>query len=428
MPALLCRLQVFSRLLLEELRAHLQQSADENPAAASVCSTSSSGGSGSWSELAGALSASSATPLRLLEAQRQSDLHLLRFEPSTASASSAAAAAAAAAAGSRPQHQQPESAAEFSRSSGIRADDLLLLVGRPAAAGAAGAAPGLPPAAVALAAVESLHQQHQSERRQQQGLQGRHKQLLLTARVSLKSGAGGAARLLLQQQLTPGTSWQAVRLMSLTPHLRQLQALVAAQRLPPLLLAELLSPGTTSASRGSGSAGTQQQQQLAAVQPPLPAPMLRQLQQQYNSSQQASIAAAAAGYQPASSAAAAAAAAQGALAAAPAASSRGQRHVTLVQGPPGTGKTSAILGMLSVFLSANTPRGAGSGSSKAVSAGQAPARSKQPLPPSGAAAGRPAVVINPAVRVLLCAQSNAAVDELCTRLASRGVVGRCAVG
>ena len=417
-------MQVFSGLLLEELRAHLQQSADENPAAASICSTSSSGGGGSWSELAGTLSASSAAPLRLLEAQRQSDLHLLRFEPAAAGASgAAAAAAAAAAAGGQPLYQPPESAAEFSRSSGIRTDDLLLLVSRPTAAGAVGAAPGLPPAAVALAAVESLHQQHQSERRQQQGLQGRHKQLLLTARVSLKGSGGSAARQLLQQQLTPGTSWHAVRLMSLTPHLRQLQALVAAQRLPPLLLAELLSPGTTTAGSGSGSGGAHQQQPLAAVHPPLAAPMLRQLQQHYNSSQQAAIAAAAAGYQPARSAAAAGAA-QGAVQAAPAASSRGQRHVTLVQGPPGTGKTSAILGMLSVFLSANAPRGSGSGSGKAGSAGKAPASSKQPPPAAHVAAGRPAAVINPTVRVLLCAQSNAAVDELCTRLASRGVVGR----
>jgi senataxin len=268
-----------------------------------------------------------------------------------------------------------------------------------------------------------LHQQHQSERRQQQGLQGRHKQLLLTARVSLKGSGGSAARQLLQQQLTPGTSWQAVRLMSLTPHLRQLQALVAAQRLPPLLLAELLSPGTTTASRGSGSGGAEQQQQLATVHPSLPTPMLRQLQQHYNSSQQAAIAAAAAGYQPASCAATAGAA-QGALAAALASSNRGQRHVTLVQGPPGTGKTSAILGMLSVFLSANAPKGVGNG--KAGSNGKPPASSKQQVPPAAvtAAAGRPAAVINPTVRVLLCAQSNAAVDELCTRLASRGVVGR----
>lgn len=397
-------MQVFSRLLLEECRAHLQQVLEESPAAV-LCSSSppngstSASGSSRRAEVAAALSDAGAEPLRLLEVQRQSQLHALRFEP--------AAAPAAAAAGQ--PGRQPETAAEFSRRCGIRADDLLLLVGRQAAAGAApGSVSSAPP--MALAAVDSVHQQQLPEGRQTQGAQGRARQLLLSARVSLAGGGAG-----MHAHFTAGTAWQAVRLMSLTPHLRQLQALVAAQRLPPLLLAELLSPATTAAASQRAPA------QLAAVQPPLAPPLLAQLQGQYNRSQQVAIAAAAAGYRPAAMAPAAGASGS----TRPAAASASQQ-VVLVQGPPGTGKTSAILGMLSVFLAANTPK-CPAGASKPGGGGS----SKPGAPPGSTAAQPPRrapAVVNPTARVLLCAQSNAAVDELCMRLASRGVVGRCALG
>lgn len=415
-----CCAQVFSRLLLEEVRAHLQQAAEESPAAAALCSgrggsagrgggsrDGGGGGSPGWPEVAAALAASVAVPLQLQEVQRQSDLHMLRFEPSSGTAAGGTAGG------------QTLSVAEFGRSSGVRADDLLLLVSRPsggAGAAAAAAAAGAPPPrpAVLLAAVESVHQQQLAEGRQTQGKAGRARKLLLTTRANLR-GAGSAA----SAAAAPGSSWQAVRLMSLTPHLRQLQALVAAQRLPPLLLAELLSPGTTAASR-------QAPQQLAAVQPPLPSALLAALQKQYDTSQQAAIAAAAAGYQPAS------AAAQGRGTAGSVGGSadnthssgngmsrsQGSKQLVLVQGPPGTGKTSAILGMLSAFLAANSPK---LGSSKASSRAGASGSSSE----AAAARRHPLAVVNPTVRVLLCAQSNAAVDELCARLAARGVVGRC---
>lgn len=418
-------LQIFSQLLLEEVRAHLQAEAEESPAAAVLCS----GGGGDWAQLAAALAASGAVPLRLQEVQRQSDLHVLRLEPSASTGPGGQAAP-----------RSPESAAEFSRSSGIRPDDLLLLVSRPAApvgtaasSAAAGGVPGGGQAAVALASVDSLHQQQLPERRQTQGTEGRHRQLMLTARVSLRgSGGGAAAQAALQQQLTTGTSWQAVRLMSLTPHLRQLQALVAAQRLPPLLLAELLSPGTT-APRGA-AAQRQPKQQLAAVQPPLPAPLLQALQAQYNSSQQAAIASAIAGYRPAATAAAAGAgagagssstgASTGARPPAAPAAQQQQQQLVLVQGPPGTGKSAAILGMCSAFLAVNAPRAGAAGSG---GGGKAAGRAAAAAPAAASKqAKRAAAVVNPTARVLLAAQSNAAVDELCTRLAARGVVGRCA--
>lgn len=421
--------QVFSQLLLEELRAHLQQASEESPAAAALCcsgggsSYKSRGGGGAsgWPEVAAALAASGAVPLQLQEVQRQSDLHMLRFEPSSSGAGNGAVPAGGAAAA------QPQSVAEFSRASGIRAEDLLLLVSRPsggAGAAAAAAAAGAPPPrpAVLLAAVESVHQQQLPEGRQTQGKAGRARQLLLSTRANLR-GAGSSAT----AAASPGSSWQAVRLMSLTPHLRQLQALVAVQRLPPLLLAELLSPGTTAASR-------QAPPQLGAVQPQLPAPLLAALQAQYNSSQQTAIAAAAAGYQPASSAAqgSGSSSADGLNSGiSSAARPQGRQQLVLVQGPPGTGKTSAILGMLSAFLAANSPKAASSGraGSKAGSGSTSrDASSGAAGTAATAARQRPAAVVNPTVRVLLCAQSNAAVDELCTRLASRGVVGRCGGG
>jgi senataxin len=292
--------------------------------------------------------------------------------------------------------------------------------------------------------VESVHQQHAPEGRQQQGAK-RHRPLLLTARISLRSGGGGgsnggvqvpAARQLLQQQAAPGTAWQAVKLMSLTPHSRQLQALVAAQRLPSALLSELLSPtaaGPAARAALSAAAGEVQSEGLAAVQPPLPPPLLAALRRRYNSSQQAAIATAAAGYLPAGTPIPGSTSSGGSALTAPprpgghAASGDG-KQIILVQGPPGTGKTSAILGMLSVFLATNTPKGKSSSGGKPAaedwSKTQHAGEGEEAAAAATGGGRRRAAVVNPAVRVLVCAQSNAAVDELCARLASCGILGR----
>ena len=74
-----------------------------------------------------------------------------------------------------------------------------------------------------------------------------------------------------------------------------------------------------------------------------------------------------------------------------------------MQGPPGTGKTSTIMALVSAFLS--------------LRAGEVPALpEKLPKGPRGQApaATRPR-------RILVCAQSNAAADELTLRL-SNGVL------
>ena len=83
------------------------------------------------------------------------------------------------------------------------------------------------------------------------------------------------------------------------------------------------------------------------------------------------------------------------------------------QGPPGTGKTSTVVAVVSAIL-ATAPM---------------PQPAQQPgIPPARAAAKAAAApqAKQPAeakVRVLLCAQSNSAVDELVIRLADPGIVG-----
>lgn len=78
--------------------------------------------------------------------------------------------------------------------------------------------------------------------------------------------------------------------------------------------------------------------------------------------------------------------------------------MTLIQGPPGTGKTSVICGVIACMLHGNTFK-------------------------RGSVDERPAAAIGqglransvPARRVLVCAQSNAAIDELLGRLSARGL-------
>jgi superfamily I DNA and/or RNA helicase len=85
--------------------------------------------------------------------------------------------------------------------------------------------------------------------------------------------------------------------------------------------------------------------------------------------------------------------------------SDGQHVVTLIQGPPGTGKTSVISAILAGLLW-NNPFKGGSG---------------PPAPPIACTGQALCLKRTPTRRVLVCAQSNAAIDELLTRLNSRGL-------
>lgn len=76
-----------------------------------------------------------------------------------------------------------------------------------------------------------------------------------------------------------------------------------------------------------------------------------------------------------------------------------QSNIIGMQGPPGTGKTSAIVALVSAFHAQRRAAPAAAAGALEELGGDPEA-----VPPSG-------------VRVLVCAQSNAAVDELVVRLA-----------
>ena len=87
-----------------------------------------------------------------------------------------------------------------------------------------------------------------------------------------------------------------------------------------------------------------------------------------------------------------------------------------VQGPPGTGKTSAIIGMVSALLARNAE--------VAVQQQEQPASKPRAVSREGDGnRGSPdRDSSEPAARVLVCAQSNAAIDELIARLATPGLI------
>eukprot|EP00879_Flechtneria_rotunda_P007634 GHRR01008006.1.p1 GENE.GHRR01008006.1~~GHRR01008006.1.p1 ORF type:complete len:1552 (+),score=731.37 GHRR01008006.1:78-4658(+) len=208
---------------------------------------------------------------------------------------------------------------------------------------------------------------------------------------------------------------------SLVPSFREFQALCAVQDAPATdqLLRQVLAPKPP---------GSEPLSNLVPVNPNtsarangqseacVPAGLRNALAAAYNLSQQAAVAA-----------------------------SLDQRWpFVLVQGPPGTGKTSAIMGILSAQLAAkdnDSQRPANrcqkqqqqeanvAGQSTHANAAKAHAKTadasissngKGSLP-QGAALSAIQFGVTPPVRVLVCAQSNAAIDELITRLADEGV-------
>jgi len=90
----------------------------------------------------------------------------------------------------------------------------------------------------------------------------------------------------------------------------------------------------------------------------------------------------------------------------------------LLQGPPGTGKTHTILGMISVLLEVGVPGDGPKKSGQKVTVG-ASLTSRQRTKVSSA--GR--ITPSNKVRILFCAPSNTAVDELAGRLKRVGVLG-----
>ncbi|AAG09081.1 Similar to tRNA-splicing endonuclease positive effector SEN1 [Arabidopsis thaliana] len=113
--------------------------------------------------------------------------------------------------------------------------------------------------------------------------------------------------------------------------------------------------------------------------------------------------------------------------------------ISLIQGPPGTGKTRTIVAIISGLLASASHKTSDRGNSEP---GHSSSTSRQGMNPSVAVArawqdaalakqlndnsetNRKIAEKNGRGRVLICAQSNAAVDELVSRISSLGIYGR----
>ncbi|XP_057825136.2 uncharacterized protein LOC131037116 isoform X2 [Cryptomeria japonica] len=236
---------------------------------------------------------------------------------------------------------------------------------------------------------------------------------ILVLRLYLHSGIirlAKARRLLIER-----SKWCVTRLMSITPQLREFQALSAAKDLS--LLSIILNPQTAAIKL----AHFHNQAQATDLKM-LPEPLKERLVEAFNESQLKAISLVLDQNL-----------------------SQGNFRLSLIQGPPGTGKTRTILAIVSVLLAinkiSNKGMARGNFSSKnatsscqfrgkqSVSQSVAIARSWQdaalarqltkdannfPSKSFGMEGPRTA-------RVLICAQSNAAVDELVSRLCKHGL-------
>ncbi|KAH9305772.1 hypothetical protein KI387_010176, partial [Taxus chinensis] len=236
---------------------------------------------------------------------------------------------------------------------------------------------------------------------------------ILVLRLYLHSGIirlAKARRLLIER-----SKWCVTRLMSITPQLREFQALSAAKDLP--LLPIILNPQTAAiklAHIHSQAQGTDLKI--------LPEPLKECLKEAFNESQLKAISVVL----------------QQNI-------SLENSGLSLIQGPPGTGKTRTILAIVSVLLAtskmSNHSMGKNNFSSKDV-AYSCQFRGKQSMSQSAAIArswqdaalarqlikdtnksvSKPFGMEGPrSARVLICAQSNAAVDELVSRICKHGL-------
>lgn len=181
-----------------------------------------------------------------------------------------------------------------------------------------------------------------------------------------------------------------------------LQALCSLPSTPERLLHQILSPLAPYASTTTPSLDNSH----------LPAALVAALKDTYNSSQQSAISSCL----------------------------EAKCQLALVQGPPGTGKTSAIIGIISALLYKDSAMHITGDQNQSDEASRPKAPSYKP--PSKkrakldnstdsaklegqnkAESGPLKLGRTPACRVLVCAQSNAAIDELVARMATDGVWG-----
>ncbi|KAG8653205.1 hypothetical protein MANES_06G179400v8 [Manihot esculenta] len=212
-----------------------------------------------------------------------------------------------------------------------------------------------------------------------------------------------------RRQLLERSKWHTSRIMSITPQLREFQVLSSIKDIP--ILPVILKPVNDSVDHN-------ELRELALCK--LSQSLQQVLTSSFNESQLQAISAAIG-----------------------LPNSKKELELSLIQGPPGTGKTRTIVAIVSGLLA--SPRGTNdaknrlNGSSKQINSSRMNTRPKVCQSVAIARAWQDASLarqLNEDVerneksvectvrrRVLLCAQSNAAVDELISRISSGGLYG-----
>jgi len=260
---------------------------------------------------------------------------------------------------------------------------------------------------------ENLHMIGKVERRERDA---KSRSTILLLRLYLHSGIPRLAKA--RRHLTVRSKWCVTRLMSITPQLREFQALSAVKDVP--LLPVILNPHRAATEFADVCNQTQ-----GGDMKLFPKPLKECLKEAFNESQFKAI-----------------------NAVLERNGSQKNCGLSLIQGPPGTGKTKTILAIVSVLLAISKISNKSSGgiardnvcrqqiASSSLSRGKlkmsqsaATARSwqdaghaRQLMKHNNKSAYKPFELEGPRTsRVLVCAQSNAAVDELVSRICNHGL-------
>ncbi|XP_077238567.1 P-loop containing nucleoside triphosphate hydrolases superfamily protein isoform X2 [Tasmannia lanceolata] len=253
---------------------------------------------------------------------------------------------------------------------------------------------------------QNVHMVGKVERREKDN---KHRSSILVIRfyfANVSSHLNKSARLLMER-----SKWYVSRIMSITPQLREFQALSSLKDIPmlPTILNPVHRPHSYPEPKNVDLGKLSQ-------------PLQRMLKSSFNDSQLQAISVAIGTDD-----------------------SKRSFELSLIQGPPGTGKTRTIVAIVSGLLALGTSQN-NNVSTKQTSASRpisAPCTNPRPQISQSAAIARawqdaslarqlfkeeennfPGVVENSSRRrILICAQSNAAVDELVSRISSDGLYG-----
>lgn len=263
---------------------------------------------------------------------------------------------------------------------------------------------------------QNVHMIGKVERRERDA---KSRSTILLLRLYLQSGIPRLAKA--RRLLTVRSKWSVTRLMSITPQLREFQALSAVKDVP--LLPIILNPHIAATKFADVCAHTQGTQ--GEDMELFPKPLKEYLKEAFNESQLKAISAVLQRND-----------------------SQKNCGLSLIQGPPGTGKTSTILAIVSVLLAISKISNKSSGgiardnvytqqvATSSLSRGklktnqsaatlrqwQDADRARELMKYNNKSAYKPFEVERPRTsRVLVCAQSNAAVDELVSRICKHGL-------